>query len=866
MFKRGKFNLESFLHCGRIIIPMIQRDYAQGRQDKKVTAIREKFLKDIISCLCGEKPSLELDFVFGAFDENEKAVLPIDGQQRLTTLCLVYWYFGKLPTKAVDMENPNSRDLLSYGARRIASRFVSGLLESDAKYDWKAADIKSPEKWIMEQTWFRPVWKRDATVSGMLTTLRTLHAIVTSRKAGLFDDVKLPDPERLKNITFYFDPMDKVNADEGYRKMNARGRALSDWENIRSVVEEGVYKESFDPHLRDHWMKSISGEWVSAMESYLPESDYGLRAAKMDGDIAKCDTAVDEYLDEQTDRFNEGFRNLLDLSVYLYAVRNIGDLKDHYLAIARQINCENQMDYTPLERLFDERVASWGIANTHDADALTSVILCGKVVPKKDMERSRIVVKGDGDEPWRDEVWKRLIPFVLSYYEKLFRQHNASPVDYERWIVPGVIESAVDFYDALRHSGDGQIRGWDPLDRAWCIAAGWKSEAMRDKNWFWSRLKDKNATCDFSNFRKDVLFVRSDSQKQAFDNVTAVRFYVMAKVLSQKLEPNREFAVRHLYNLLDNQDSISVEALGKTLEFVDRLFDSQISAAKDGLNEQEQCLRNYRNEVFHGCKIQMDEEIVKSMCNQRGDFSYLEYEKEYSKLNGTIGFLTNSQRSGFDEKLYDSFDKVVWREGMLPRQAFFEVVRASSKSNFRPTNAEKLRIPSEDGNVVQWKYNFISPLWRRIFADYVAGIDKDLLPEIAFMLNADDSIFNGMSYLWRHLSDGRLYLNKTDGKLCTYVWLTYADRARAILDAVGIPFVASWSATRYPLESLGCAGCFMDISPALNNCLDADIRLYNEKNDKPWTKKMKVRNLNAVVEEIKSEIDACQSDVCGVEE
>ena len=74
---------------GNIKIPLIQRDYAQGRPSKKITSIREKFIKDIYR--------LNLDFVYGA--TNGKRFIPLDGQQRLTTLFLLHLYLDGLRGK-----------------------------------------------------------------------------------------------------------------------------------------------------------------------------------------------------------------------------------------------------------------------------------------------------------------------------------------------------------------------------------------------------------------------------------------------------------------------------------------------------------------------------------------------------------------------------------------------------------------------------------------------------------------------------------------------------------------------------------------------------------------------------------------------
>lgn len=59
---------------GRILIPMIQRPYAQGRKSQQ--SIRNKFLQDIFNALeDNSTKKLELNFIYGTFVEEGKDVL-----------------------------------------------------------------------------------------------------------------------------------------------------------------------------------------------------------------------------------------------------------------------------------------------------------------------------------------------------------------------------------------------------------------------------------------------------------------------------------------------------------------------------------------------------------------------------------------------------------------------------------------------------------------------------------------------------------------------------------------------------------------------------------------------------------------------
>ena len=84
-------NLKELLEKYRIEIPILQRDYAQGR--KSQSKIANEFLSAIFNVLNGKRQSLHIDFIYG-YQENDKFLL-IDGQQRITTLWLLHFYLYK---------------------------------------------------------------------------------------------------------------------------------------------------------------------------------------------------------------------------------------------------------------------------------------------------------------------------------------------------------------------------------------------------------------------------------------------------------------------------------------------------------------------------------------------------------------------------------------------------------------------------------------------------------------------------------------------------------------------------------------------------------------------------------------------------
>ncbi len=74
-------------------VPLIQRDYAQGREAEK--DVRDDFLGALYDAMVpatgADKPPLNLDFVYGSTEgTGSSRFLPLDGQQRLTTLFLLH--------------------------------------------------------------------------------------------------------------------------------------------------------------------------------------------------------------------------------------------------------------------------------------------------------------------------------------------------------------------------------------------------------------------------------------------------------------------------------------------------------------------------------------------------------------------------------------------------------------------------------------------------------------------------------------------------------------------------------------------------------------------------------------------------------
>ena len=129
LFTNKKYSLE---------IPIIQRDYAQGR--KSSFEVRELFLQALFEYLYENIPNRDLDFVYGSTEVEKEAekFIPLDGQQRLTTLFLLHWYLSILSDNFNEFKEVISLDNKSkftYLTRTSSSEFCDALLNNKIDFD-----------------------------------------------------------------------------------------------------------------------------------------------------------------------------------------------------------------------------------------------------------------------------------------------------------------------------------------------------------------------------------------------------------------------------------------------------------------------------------------------------------------------------------------------------------------------------------------------------------------------------------------------------------------------------------------------------------------------------------------------------------
>lgn len=263
---------DNFASKYAVEIPMIQRDYVQGADANAEK--RNKFLTAIFDALLtGTK--FEIDFIYGSSDEKDGAAkyfLPVDGQQRLTTLALVGW----LLDQKAPMEHSRRLEPITYTTRPSTGQFCRELAAYRLPdgYGTISTHIKTVPGWFADS------WLYDPSINAMLQMLDKADAMLSAKPYSehvadmarcFFED---------NPIVFEWLDMDALGLnDDLYIKMNARGKQLTTFENWKAEFE-GHLKQCYPmsryaygsipgttgaPTLLQYFEYSIEHEWCDLL-------------------------------------------------------------------------------------------------------------------------------------------------------------------------------------------------------------------------------------------------------------------------------------------------------------------------------------------------------------------------------------------------------------------------------------------------------------------------------------------------------------------------------------------------------------------------------------------------------------------------
>jgi Protein of unknown function DUF262 len=270
--------------CDWVEIPRIQRDYAQGRDSAE--SVRTAFLTALDDALSlpadDPKVPLNLDFVYGSMVSKEERVAfhPLDGQQRLTTLCLLHWYAAWVDGAGEEFRAEMlsaGRSRFAYDVRPSSSQFFDALMAHAP--DVPASTVQSVKKdaekggamrqYLENQPWFFLYWRLDPTIHSALRMLDAIHEKFAARP-GLY--ARMVDATR-PAITFQLLKLESFGlSDDLYVKMNARGKPLTRFEQFKASMEDYLRSRHADVQrelngetlpLADYFAKQMDSQWTN---------------------------------------------------------------------------------------------------------------------------------------------------------------------------------------------------------------------------------------------------------------------------------------------------------------------------------------------------------------------------------------------------------------------------------------------------------------------------------------------------------------------------------------------------------------------------------------------------------------------------
>ena len=233
-----------------IKIPIIQRDYVQGRKNK-LQNIGKIFIDEIFRSLINDT-NLNLNFIYGRITEDN-TFEPIDGQQRLTSLYLVALFIAVKEKRIEELKGVKD---FSYAVRESSEEFCRKLRLNLTTVPNNIKDSIENAKWFVED------WKDDETVMSMLEMLQLIQIQYEKQNANNIYD-------NLKKITFEFIDTTKENLnDDTYIKLNARGVPLSSYEEYKTSLLE---YENF----RKLYEKDVDNTWNNWIWNKIDKEEYG---------------------------------------------------------------------------------------------------------------------------------------------------------------------------------------------------------------------------------------------------------------------------------------------------------------------------------------------------------------------------------------------------------------------------------------------------------------------------------------------------------------------------------------------------------------------------------------------------------------
>ena len=240
------------LITNRIIqIPNYQREYAQGRNNRRAELIRNGFVTSLYGSIKNNE-LLELDFIFGGKESDDKdnnSFNPVDGQQRLTMLFLLHWYVFMRANRSDCQKTLGEH--FRYTTRTTSETFCKKICEEEVRSLDLALDEDNKSRiaiQIKDLPWFTGTMDSDPTVKSMLVVIDCIHTLFCNFEKNNFNKIDYSKAAEIlvsRDCPISFFCLDLNNAlgiESGIRdlyiKMNARGVPLTDFELFKAGLQK----------------------------------------------------------------------------------------------------------------------------------------------------------------------------------------------------------------------------------------------------------------------------------------------------------------------------------------------------------------------------------------------------------------------------------------------------------------------------------------------------------------------------------------------------------------------------------------------------------------------------------------------------
>lgn len=229
-----------------ICIPAIQREYVQGYDEEQTNIIRKNFVDDIFDAISSDG-NVDIGIIYGYTQKDERGekpiFFPVDGQQRITTMYIIYWCLNMMQTETYDEFLKDK--IVRYEVRNSTTRFFKELVNKERFEFFKKCFLENKPIYesLISQEWFESQWLSDVTVLAVINVISEIYTKITKDKKKNCDKAL----RNFSNIQFSLiefnndDNNARRNSCLEFAKINARGKQLELFENVKpylSIIEE----------------------------------------------------------------------------------------------------------------------------------------------------------------------------------------------------------------------------------------------------------------------------------------------------------------------------------------------------------------------------------------------------------------------------------------------------------------------------------------------------------------------------------------------------------------------------------------------------------------------------------------------------